>query len=85
MTINKIKFKLIGHKMDFQVQSNHSRVSFSGIICAAALMTAVLGLGLKMAHAAQPGASPVPAKAPCPALLNHTVERLQDEKPQSLC
>lgn len=25
------------------------------------------------------------AQTACPALLNHTVERLQDEKPQSLC
>ena len=26
-----------------------------------------------------------PATAACPALLNHTIARLQDEKPQSLC
>ena len=32
--------------------------------------------------AAGPAAMPT---AGCPALLNHTVERLQDEKPQSLC
>lgn len=32
--------------------------------------------------AAGPAAMPTAA---CPALLNHTVERLQDEKPQSLC
>jgi glutathione peroxidase len=34
--------------------------------------------------AAQTAAAP-PAAAACPALLNHTVPRLQDEKPQSLC
>ncbi|OYU31894.1 MAG: glutathione peroxidase [Comamonadaceae bacterium PBBC2] len=33
-------------------------------------------------HAAGPASQPSGA---CPALLNHTVERLQDEKPQSLC
>jgi glutathione peroxidase len=35
------------------------------------------------AHAAAAG--PAPATSTCPALLNHTVERLQDEKPLSLC
>jgi glutathione peroxidase len=40
-----------------------------------------------LAWAAQ-GMAAGPATMPtaaCPALLNHTVERLQDEKPQSLC
>ena len=41
---------------------------------------------LAPAQAAQP-AAPTPAAAgtSCPALLQHTVLRLQDEKPQSLC
>ncbi|MGQ0598133.1 glutathione peroxidase [Aquabacterium sp.] len=35
---------------------------------------------------ASPGtSSPAPAPAACPALLNKTFPRLQDEKPQSLC
>ena len=83
MTIQPFEFKLCGHKMDFQVQSNHSRVSSWVGICTAALMAAVMGLGLEMAHAAQ--AMATPNQAQCPALLNHTFERLQDEKPQSLC
>lgn len=32
-----------------------------------------------------PSSLPVTAPAACPALLNHTFLRLQDEKPQSLC
>lgn len=37
------------------------------------------------APAAAQTAAALPAAAACPALLNHTVPRLQDEKPQSLC
>lgn len=43
-----------------------------------ALVAGVLG-----ALAPQAGANP--AAAACPAVLNHTLPRLQDEKPQSLC
>jgi glutathione peroxidase len=32
-----------------------------------------------------PAALPEPAAAACPALLQHTLPRLQDEKPQALC
>jgi glutathione peroxidase len=47
-----------------------------------ALVAAVLGLGLEAAQASpQKGGNAVA----CPAILNHTFERLQDEKPQSLC
>ena len=42
------------------------------------ILAAVLGLVVQMAQAASPTAA-------CPALLNHTFDRLQDEKPQSLC
>jgi len=35
--------------------------------------------------AAAPAAAPATAGAACPALLQHTFPRLQDEKPQSLC
>ena len=42
-----------------------------------ALLAAAMGLGIESAHA-NPSAT-------CPALLNHTFDRLQDEKPQSLC
>lgn len=42
------------------------------------ILAAVLGLLVQMAQAASPTAS-------CPTLLNHTFDRLQDEKPQSLC
>jgi glutathione peroxidase len=37
------------------------------------------------AHAPAAEPAPVTSTAACPALLNHTVERLQDEKPLSLC
>lgn len=40
------------------------------------------GLGLLMATALASAASPAAA---CPAALNHTLLRLQDEKPQNLC
>ncbi len=48
------------------------------------LLTLAAGLyALALAsHAAGPASQPA---GTCPALLNHTVERLQDEKPQSLC
>ena len=41
-------------------------------------------MALCLAGAALPALGASPASA-CPALLNHTVPRLQDEKPQSLC
>ncbi len=43
-----------------------------------------LGLGLCLSLSAALAAEPA-AKAVCPALLQHNVLRLQDEKPQSLC
>ena len=55
---------------------------------------AAVGMGvLSLAHAATGEAMPgtaaatpaAPAAAACPALLNKTFPRLQDEKPQSLC
>lgn len=76
------KFKLSSHKMNFQVQMNHSWVKQWGPSLLLALVAAVLGLGLEAAQASpQKGGNAVA----CPAILNHTVERLQDEKPQSLC
>lgn len=82
MTIRTNKFKLISHKMDFQVQMNHSWVKQWGPGLLMALLAAVLGLGLEAAQASpQKGGN----STACPALLNHTFERLQDEKPQSLC
>jgi glutathione peroxidase len=38
-----------------------------------------------MSHAAEPVPVAASASAACPALLNKTFPRLQDEKPQSLC
>ena len=82
MTIRSNKFKLISHKIDFQVQMNHSWVKQWGTTLVMAFIAATLSLGLEGAQA-----SPQPnAQAPaCPAILNHTFDRLQDEKPQSLC
>lgn len=76
-------FKLISHKMDFKVQMNHSWVNFCIGRWTMALWVAVLGLCIDAAHADTPTA-PVSSK-PCPAILNHSFDRLQDEKPQSLC
>ncbi|OGB05559.1 MAG: glutathione peroxidase [Burkholderiales bacterium RIFCSPLOWO2_12_FULL_64_99] len=51
----------------------------SGVLAA---LSGVSGL----AQAAPPATvAPAPAAATCPALLNKTFPRLQDEKPQSLC
>ena len=48
------------------------------LACAAAVM-------LPMHVAAQPTATAGPAATSCPALLKHTLPRLQDEAPQALC
>lgn len=49
-------------------------------------LLALAALGMGGAAQAQPQTSaPVPAKAACPALLDKSFPRLQDEKPQSLC
>jgi len=56
--------------MKFKVQNNHFMVK-----------NLLLGLfWLALSAASAQAAAPA-----CPALLNHNVERLQDEKPQSLC
>lgn len=59
---------------------------------AASLTLAFVALGVSLALSAPPAraqtAAPLaPAAAPagCPAILQHTFGRLQDEKPQSLC
>ena len=46
------------------------------------LLTGLL-LSVQMAHSAPEGNSPTPTT--CPRILQHTVLRLQDEKPQNLC
>lgn len=55
----------------------------------AALMTlALLAAGPALAQAASAAPAPAVATSPpasCPAILNHTMARLQDEKPQNLC
>lgn len=49
-------------------------------------LVATLGLGGALAQSSQPSSPPSPASpAACPALLQHTLPRLQDEKPVSLC
>ena len=83
MTSVAKKFKLISHKIDFKVQMNHSWVNSCIGSLTMALMAAVLGLGIDVAHAGTTAATS--ANKPCPALLNHSFDRLQDEKPQSLC
>ena len=51
---------------------------------AATLALAAAGAPAAWAQQPAPAASAAPAAA-CPALLQHTFPRLQDEKPQSLC
>jgi glutathione peroxidase len=46
---------------------------------------ALLALAAVGAAQAQPATTPAPAPASCPALLQQTMNRLQDEKPQALC
>jgi glutathione peroxidase len=46
---------------------------------------ATLALLLAAASTAHAAGTQAPAPAACPALLQHTFPRLQDEKPQSLC
>ena len=80
MTIAINEFKLISHKIEYKVQMNHLSVNYWRFRAVAALIFAISVFGTPSSQA-----NPVPAQAACPALLNHTVARLQDEKPQSLC
>ncbi len=82
VTITANKFKLTSHKMNFKVQMSHSWVKHWGVNLVLAGLAAALGLGLQAVQASPPTVVQAPA---CPAILNHTFERLQDEKPQSLC
>jgi glutathione peroxidase len=68
--------------MDLKVQMNHAWVKQWGDHLALAMLAAVLSLGFEMAQASTQTAVQAPA---CPAILNHSFDRLQDEKPQSLC
>lgn len=50
------------------------------------LSLALIGaLAFAIARPAAAQSAPAPASASCPALLQHRFDRLQDEKPQSLC
>jgi glutathione peroxidase len=74
--------------MNFEVQMNHAWVNHWIGRLILALLAAALGLGIEGAQANTPvaaAASPAAHGANCPALLNHSFDRLQDEKPQSLC
>ena len=54
---------------------------FTSAVTMAAFTAAVIGLAAPAAARAQAGTAP----AACPALLQQTFPRLQDDKPQSLC
>ena len=58
--------------------------SLHRLLLAATLALAAAGAPAAWAQQPAPAASAAPAAA-CPALLQHTFPRLQDEKPQSLC
>jgi glutathione peroxidase len=66
--------------MNFKVQMNDAWVNklFNRLMLA--LLVASMALGIEASHA-----STAPTPAGCPPLLNHSFDRLQDEKPQSLC
>jgi len=53
------------------------------------LIAALLASSMSLAAPAMPASSPAPAPASstaaCPAILQHTFNRLQDEAPQNLC
>jgi glutathione peroxidase len=68
--------------MSFQVQMNHSSVKQWGVNGVLVVLAAMLGLGLQ---AAQASPQTTAQSSVCPTILNHTFDRLQDEKPQSLC
>jgi glutathione peroxidase len=54
--------------------------------CAPAVSLVAGLVSMLPAHAQTASAAPAPAEAAgCPAILQHTFPRLQDEKPQSLC
>jgi glutathione peroxidase len=54
--------------------------------CAPAVSLVASLVSTVPAHAQTAAAAPAPAEAAgCPAILQHTFPRLQDEKPQSLC
>jgi glutathione peroxidase len=74
MTACPNPFKLISHKLDLNVQM------INRLVKTLFLALWLGGLSLAGAQAQTPAAA-----AACPALLNHTMPRLQDEKPQSLC
>jgi len=42
-------------------------------------------LALAQSPSPAPARAPAPTHAACPALINHSVPRLQDDKPQNLC
>ena len=87
MTIDKNEFKLISHKIDFKVQMNHYLVKnvINRVLLALILASAAVGFEAVQANTTAPSAAPMASAAACPALLNHKFDRLQDEKPQSLC
>jgi glutathione peroxidase len=66
--------------MNFKVQMNYALVNklFNRLMLA--LLVASMALGIEASHA-----STAPSPAGCPPILNHSFDRLQDEKPQSLC
>ena len=55
------------------------------VLLALILASAAVGFEAVQANTTAPSAAPMASAAACPALLNHKFDRLQDEKPQSLC
>jgi len=61
----------------------HVRITHFLVLGALAALTGVPAAAQSQANAAPSAASPYPAS--CPPLLRRSFDRLQDEKPQSLC
>ncbi len=71
--MSKLEFKLISHKLNLRGQMSNLIVK--------CWLLALSSIGL----AAPAQAQTAPEAPACPPLLQHTIARLQDEKPQNLC
>ena len=59
--------------------------SMTSTIYTHSFFSVAIGLALTLAAPVFAQNNKATADAKCPAVLQHTVERLQDEKPQNLC
>jgi len=67
------------------MKSKSARSPLSAFVAASAALFALAAAAALLAPPAQAQAQPGAAGAACPALLQHSFPRLQDETPQNLC